>query len=51
MQAQPRVEFVPEQHTDFIFLVDVPIWPLALVATGIAVLVVGLAMRWRRRKH
>jgi hypothetical protein len=50
MQAQPRrVEFVPEQHTDFIFLVDGPIWPLALVATGIAV--VGLAMLWRRRKH
>jgi cell division protein FtsW (lipid II flippase) len=52
MQAQPRrVEFVPEPHTDFIFAVEGPIWPLALAAIGLAAVALGLALRWRGRRR
>jgi cell division protein FtsW (lipid II flippase) len=51
MQAQPTpVEFVPEQHTDFIFQFEVTSWPVFLTAIGAAALALVLVVRWRRRR-
>jgi LPXTG-motif cell wall-anchored protein len=53
MQAQPTpVEFVPQEHTDFIFQVQVTNWPAFLAAIGAAALGLGfLLYRWRRRRR
>ena len=51
IQAQPTpVEFVPEQHTDFIFHFEVTSWLVLLAATG-AALMLALVVRHRRRRR
>ena len=53
MQAQPTpVEFIPQEHTDFIFAV--PSWPAFLVtvgATAFALTAIVVFFRRRRRRR
>jgi LPXTG-motif cell wall-anchored protein len=52
MQAQGKpVDFVAEPHTDFIFAVEGPMWPIALAAIGAALLVLGFVVRRSRRRR
>jgi hypothetical protein len=50
MQVQPTpLEFVPQEHTDFLFQVHVTNWPAFLTAIGGAALGLGfLLYRWRQ---
>jgi LPXTG-motif cell wall-anchored protein len=49
--GSPTVEFVPEQHTDFIFQFEVTSWPVFLAAIGAAALGLALIVHQRRRRR
>jgi cell division protein FtsW (lipid II flippase) len=50
MQSQPTpLEFVPEEHTDFIFAVSS--WPALLATITAAVLALAAIVVWYRRRR